>query len=82
MKTYLTPSIDCKSCFSRPVFMLFGTASRMMPIESFIMVHVVIITIIENIKVHSGSAIFALGYKQARNDTTLNSIACLCGTKI
>lgn len=59
--TYLTPSIDFKSSFSRSVLMLFGTASKMIPIESLMMVHVVAITIIENTNVQSGSAILAFG---------------------
>lgn len=59
--TYLTPSMPFKSSFSRSVLMVFGTASKMIPIESFIMLQVVIITIIENTNVHSGSAIFAFG---------------------
>lgn len=42
---------------------LFGTASKMMAIESLIMVQVVIMTIIENTNVHSGSAILAFGWK-------------------
>lgn len=44
--------------------MLFGTASSITLIESFIMLQVVIITIIENTKVHRGSAILALGCKE------------------
>lgn len=59
--TNLTPSIRLRSSFNFSVLILFGTASKMMPIESFIMLHVVIITIIEKTKVHSGSAILAFG---------------------
>lgn len=53
--THLTPSMQPRSSARRFVLILFGTASKIMLMESFIILHVVTITIIENIKVHSGS---------------------------
>lgn len=58
-----TPSMHRKSLVRRSVLMPFGTDSKIIPIESFIMVHVVIITMMENTNVHIGSAIFAFGCK-------------------
>lgn len=52
-----------KSLVRRSVLMPFGTDSKIIPIESFIIVHVVIITMMENTNVHIGSAIFAFGCK-------------------
>lgn len=60
-----------RSSFKRSVLMLFGTASKMIPMESFMMWQVVIITIIEKKKVHSGSAILAFGCnKKAEHSLT------------
>lgn len=59
-----------KSLVRRSVLMLFGTDSKIIPIESFIMVHVVIITMMENTRVHIGSAIFAFGCKIEINRIT------------
>lgn len=57
--SYLTPLMACKSLVRLSMLIELGTASSMIPMEFFIIEHVVIITIIENAKVHSGSAIFA-----------------------
>lgn len=57
-----------RSSFKRSVLMLFGTASKMIPMESFMMWQVVIITIIEKKKVHSGSAILAFGCNKKKQN--------------
>lgn len=56
-----TPSIHFKSFNNCSIFILFGTASRIIFIESFIIEQVVVMTISENINVHKGSTIFAFG---------------------
>lgn len=60
--THLTPLILSNSCVSFCRLTECGTASRIIAIELFIIEHVVNMTIIENAKVHSGSAILAWGY--------------------
>lgn len=64
MSTYHTPSILHSSELNSDNLILFGTASNKTVSDSLIIRTVVNMTIIENTKVHIGSAIFALGYRR------------------
>lgn len=60
---YLTPFIQLNSSDNVAILTVFGTPSNIIIIESFIIVIVVKMTIIENTKVQIGSTILASGYK-------------------
>lgn len=59
--TERTPSMHSMSFVIWSTLILVGTASKMMPMDSFMIVQVVMITMMEKTNVQRGSAIFAFG---------------------
>lgn len=72
-KNYLTPSMDVRSSVKRDILIEAGTPSNIMVTESFIIRHVVNMTIIEKTKVQSGSAIFTFGFVKHEENRLKNN---------